>query len=71
MTGRDLISWIQDNKAENLEVCIQGRDGSRRLNHYEKLLDDEIYLVHKRDMMFSLYDVEVDDDNKDINAILL
>ena len=38
MTGQDLINWIKENKAENLEVIIEHRDSGGTYHTAERLI---------------------------------
>ena len=70
MTGAELIKWIQDNHAENMDMLVQYRDGDGII---EGCTDVEpcfctirAFYVHDYDVV---YDIGDPDEDPEYNAV--
>lgn len=55
MTGKDLIKWIHDNNAEDLEIIVEHRDSGGSYHTAEHLGElGDIYLVSFSDESYGV-----------------
>lgn len=58
MKGKELIEWIQQNNAEDLECAVQYRDGGGSYPGGE-VVEEPILALIKRPRQPDVYDIEI------------